>query len=102
MKVQDVALLLLFPLLGGTFSATAQQVKAPLIVPEDPEIYYAFFQAHTLVDLKIQASSAASATQLSSSTAALYHVSAGDLPNLTAEVRKFNVNLGAWFLQEQY
>ena len=52
-------------------------------------------------DLKIQASAPAAATSLSTSTAALYNISASDLPKLTAEVRKFNVNLGAWYLAQQ-
>jgi len=85
---------------GGALNA--QQKKAPPITNvEDPELYYAFLRAHTDTDLKIQASVPAAATSLSNSTAALYRISAADLPKLTAEVRKFNVNLGAWYLAQQ-
>jgi hypothetical protein len=81
--------------------ASAQQPSAVHIQLEDPELYYAFFRAHTNADLKLQAATPAAATQLSASTAALYHITADDLPNLTAQVRQFNVKLGAWFLDEQ-
>ena len=87
---------------GGRLPLCAQQTKAPQIAQvENPELYYAFLRAHTNTDLKIQASAPAAATSLSTSTAALYNISASDLPKLTAEVRKFNVNLGAWYLAQQ-
>ena len=89
-------------LLWGRLPLCAQQTKAPQIAKvENPELYYAFLRAHTNTDLKIQASAPAAATSLSTSTAALYNISASDLPKLTAEVRKFNVNLGAWYLAQQ-
>ena len=49
----------------------------------------------------MQSAAPAAAAQLSASTAALYHVNPSELPKLTAEVRKFNVNLGAWYLDQQ-
>lgn len=79
----------------------AQQKKAPKIILEDPELYYAFLRAHNDVDMKLKSSTAAAASQISSSTAVLYNINPADLPNLTAEVRKFNVNLGAWYLNVQ-
>ena len=99
-KMHNTALLLL-PLLFGSFALYAQPKKPPS-KPEDPELYFAFFKAHTDTDVKIQSSNAAAAASLSTSTAALYHIAAADLPQLSAEVRKFNVNLGAWYLQQQY
>jgi len=80
---------------------SAQQKKAPKIVLQDPELYYAFLRAHNDVDMKLQSSSAPAAAQISASTAVLYNINPADLPNLTAEVRKFNVNLGAWYLNVQ-
>ena len=68
---------------------------------EDPELYYAFLRAHTKADLQIQAATSAVASQLSTSTAALYHINAAELTRLTTEVRKYNVNLGALYLDEQ-
>lgn len=53
------------------------------------------------MDLKIQASTPAAASQLSASTAALYNITATDLPKLTAQVRLFSTKLGAWFLDQQ-
>jgi hypothetical protein len=94
--------LLMLLLLCGCIPLTAQTpAKAPVVKLEDPELYYAFFRAHTNTDLKIQSSAPAAAAELSSATAAAYHITADDLPKLTAEVRKFNVALGAWYLQQQ-
>jgi hypothetical protein len=81
---------------------TAQQQNPVRVSLEDPELYYAFFRAHTATDLQIRASAAPVAAQLSSSAAAAYHITSDDLPNLTAQVRKFNVKNGALFLQQQY
>jgi hypothetical protein len=81
--------------------AGQQQQKLAPVHLEDPELYYAFFRAHTVTDLKIQASAVPAAAQLSSTTAALYHITADDLPNLTAQVRQFNIKNGALFLQQQ-
>jgi hypothetical protein len=89
---------LMIVLVCGSLQLAAQPKKATKIQLEDPELYHAFFRAHTDTDLKIQASAPAAASQVSASTAALYHISAGDLPKLTDEVRKFNVNLGGWSL----
>jgi hypothetical protein len=80
----------------------AQQKKAAVGDLEDPELYHAFFRSHTDADLKIQASSQAAASQLSSATAALYGITPDDLPKLTAAIRKFNVSMGAWYLQQQH
>ena len=92
---------LMMILLWGSLPLCAQQKGATQVQLEDAELYYAFLRAHTDTDLKIQASAPAAATSLSTSTAALYNISASDLPKLTAEVRKFNVNLGAWYLAQQ-
>ena len=96
-----VRLPLMMILLWESLPLCAQQKGATRVQLEDPELYYAFLRAHTNTDLKIQASAPAAATSLSTSTAALYNISASDLPKLTAEVRKFNVNLGAWYLAQQ-
>src|ERR1700690_3692763 len=66
-----------------------------------PELYFAFFRSHNAVDLQIQASSAAAAAQLSSTTAALYGIGVSDLPKLTAQTRTFMANVAAWSAQEQ-
>jgi hypothetical protein len=68
---------------------------------EDTELYYAFFKAHSKVDAQITASTPAAAAALSASTAALYHISTADLVKLTAEIRKYNVDLGSWCLTQQ-
>jgi hypothetical protein len=68
---------------------------------EDPELYYAFLKAHNAAVAKIQAASPAAATGLSNATAAAYHIPATDLTKLNAEVQKFNVALGAWYLDQQ-
>jgi hypothetical protein len=86
----------------ASFSLMAQPKKPSSFKLEDPELYSAFFHAHTVADLKIQASTPVTAAQISSSTAALYGMNAIDFQQLTAEVRKYNANLGAWFLNEQY
>jgi hypothetical protein len=57
--------------------ADAQPKKMPKFVPEDPELYYAFFRAHTDTSVKIKASNAAAASQLTNSTAALYDGTGG-------------------------
>jgi hypothetical protein len=93
--------LLIFVLCSSLPLAAQTTTKAPTIKLEDPELYYAFLRAHTNTDLKIQASAPAAASQLSTTTAATYNITADDLPKLTAEVRKFNVKLGAWYLQQQ-
>jgi hypothetical protein len=87
--------------LSFTGAAFGQQPKNVQVYVEDPELYFAFFRAHTVADLKIQASATAVASQLAASTAAAYHITADDLPNLTAQVRKFNAQNGALFLQQQ-
>lgn len=93
--------LMAFAIVLSCRCVTAQQQSAVRVQLEDPEVYYAFFHAHTSVDLKIQASTAAAAAQLSASTAALYQITADDLPNLTTQIRKFNASNGALFLDEQ-
>ena len=89
----------------GLSSATAQPKKpSGKPVPskvEDPELYFAFFRSHDAVDKQIQASTSAAATQLSSTTAALYGMSVSDLPKLTAQTRTFMTNLAAWSTEEQ-
>ncbi len=69
--------------------------------PEDPELYFAFFNSHSAIDQQIQSSSAAAAAQLISTTAALYQVSSGDFPKITNEVRSFMAKLAVWQTQEQ-
>jgi hypothetical protein len=105
MKVRRVVLPAMLCLLGSLSPATAQPKKpsgkpAPMKL-EDPELYFAFFRSHNAVDQQIQASSPAAATQLSSTTAALYGISVGDLPKLTAQTRTFMTNLAAWSTLEQ-
>jgi hypothetical protein len=105
MRVRRVVLTVMLCLLGGLSPAAAQPKKpsgkpAPIKL-EDPELYFAFFRSHDAVDKQIQASGPAAATQLSSTTAALYGISVGDLPKLTAQTRTFMTNLAAWSVQEQ-
>ena len=64
--------------------------------PEDPELYFAFFQYHGTLDQKIQAGNAAAAAQLTTNTAALYHVTPADFGKLTAEVRAHMADFAAW------
>jgi hypothetical protein len=85
----------------GTLPLDADPKKVDIKKLEDPALYHAFFKAHTVTDNKIKASDAATAAQLTNTAAALYHITPDDLPNLTAEVRKFNASMGALFLQEQ-
>jgi len=71
--------------------------QKPVFSPvEDPELYFAFFRAHSAVDQQMQASTAAASATLAASTASLYQISLADLPNLTTEVRNFMSNLAAW------
>jgi hypothetical protein len=95
-------LLLMLSLVFGSFSLNAQPKKVSLANLEDPELYHAFFKAHAVTDSKIQASNAAVAAQLTNATAALYHMTPDEVPKLTAEIRKFNINMGAWYLQQQH
>ena len=64
--------------------------------PEDPELYFAFFQSHSDLDQRIQAGNAATAAQLTSNAAALYHVTTADFGKLTTEVRAFMADFAAW------
>jgi hypothetical protein len=68
---------------------------------EDPELYFAFFNAHYATAQQIQSSAGAAAATLASSTAALYNISAADLPKLTASVNTFATNLAIWAASEQ-
>ena len=84
-------------LLMSLYPAWSQPKATPIpFKPEDPELYFAFFQYHGALDQKIQAGSAATAAQLTSNTAALYHVTTADFGKLTAEVRAHMADFAAW------
>lgn len=78
--------------------APAQQ-KPPVIKLEDPELYFAFIRAHNDVDVRVQALSAsdpARAQQTLTSTAAIYGVSAADVPRISEQVRGMMAQLAKW------
>jgi len=90
-------------IIGWTFVfvglyATAQQPKvvSPTFQPEDPELYFAFFQSHSSLDQQIQASSAAAANQLTNNAIAQYNVTPDDFAKLTVQVRGFQAALNSW------
>jgi len=76
-----------------------QKPAAPQL--EDPELYFAFFRAHSAVDQQMQASPTTAAAALAASTASLYQISPDDLPKLTAAVRSFMSDLTKWQTQVQ-
>jgi hypothetical protein len=86
--------LVLLTMCGLNLLFGQQRPSAPQ--PEDPELYFAFFRAHSAVDQQMQASAAAVAATLAASTASLYQISPADLPKLTTEVRTFMSDLAAW------
>lgn len=79
------------------YPAWSQPKATPIpFKPEDPELYFAFFQYHGALDQQIQASNAAAAAQLTSNAAAVYHVTTADFGKLTTEVRAHMADLAAW------
>ena len=79
------------------YPAWSQPKAIPIAFkPEDPELYFAFFQYHGALDQQIQASNSAAAAQLTSNAAALYHTTAADFAKLTTEVRAHMVEFAAW------
>jgi len=86
--------LVLLTMCGLNLAFGQQKPSAPQ--PEDPELYFAFFRAHSAVDQQMQASAAAVAATLAASTASLYQISPTDLPKLTTEARTFMSDLAAW------
>jgi len=79
------------------YPAWCQPKATPIpFKPEDPELYFAFFQNHGDLDQKIQAGNTAAAAQLTSNAAALYNLTTADFGKLTTEVRAFMSDFAAW------
>ncbi len=104
-RTARIGLLILSTGLAMSVCPAWSQPKATPIPfkPEDPELYFAFFQNHGDLDQRIQAGNeriqagnAAAAAQLTSNAAALYHVTTADFGKLTTEVRSFMADLAAW------
>lgn len=83
----------------GLWTINAQPAPYTPMKAEDPELWFAFLQAQGTINQQIQAVSAASPTrgaQLTSSTAATYHISVSDLPPLSASVGAALAALSHW------
>jgi hypothetical protein len=93
-----VGLLIISTGLVMSLCAAWSQPKATPIPfkPEDPELYFAFFQYHGTLDQNIQAGNAAAAAQLTNNAVALYHVTTPDFGKLTTEVRAFIADFASW------
>jgi len=76
----------------------AQQPNAPnpKFLPEDPELYFSFFQFHNDLDQQVQSANPVLASQLTGNAIVAYNVSTEDFTKLTLQVRAFAKDFRNW------